>query len=400
MDYGTFFFTNIASVAVLTLCVCLLALYNRRVTGMKWLAGGLVVGLAKMILQGVEGKVSPELSNMPANGLYLISFMMQLVGLRWFVVRKPLRSWWPWIAIGLVLVVYIILFLEKIPYSANVINIPFVVVCGASAWILLKHGTGPFTAVSRVSAVILCGEMGLAAYRAVLTDLFYKRPWETELAESDPQWLYSLAGMAILATFMVMCYLWFLVTELQRELAALARTDPLTGALNRRVIEEAVLHETARSIRYGYPLCMIMIDIDHFKRLNDTRGHSAGDCALKVFVAKTRTLLRRQDLFARTGGDEFTILLPDSPESAGILTAERVRQTVETLEIPFEKKPLQFTISAGVAQLDPAHDGTEGMMQRADAALYKAKENGRNSVSALSPVIAMPAFSPDSLGNK
>jgi diguanylate cyclase (GGDEF)-like protein len=388
MDYGTLFFTNIASVAVFTVCIGLLALYNRRVTGMKWFAGGLIVGLAKMILQALEGKAPPGLSNMPANELYLISFMMQLMGLRWFVVRKPLRSRWPWIALGLVLAAYTILFLERIPYSANVINIPFVAVCGASAWILLKHGSGPFTAVSRVSAAILCGEMGLAAYRAVLTNLRYMRPWATKLAERDPQWLYSLAAMAFLATFMVMCYLWFLVTELQKELAEQASTDPLTGALNRRAMEEAALRETARSLRYGNPLCMIMIDIDYFKRLNDTRGHAAGDCALKAFVRKVKTLLRGEDLFARTGGEEFTILLPDTPESAGILTAERVRQAIEALEIPFEKKPIKLTISAGVAQLDPEGGGWEGMMQRADAALYKAKEHGRNSVAALSPKTA------------
>jgi diguanylate cyclase (GGDEF)-like protein len=337
--------------------------------------------LIKMILQALEGKAPPELSNMPSNELYLISFMMQLMGLRWFVVRKPLRSRWPWIAIGLVIAVYTILFLGRIPYSANVINLPFVAVCGASAWILLKHGSGPFTAVSRVSAAILCAEMGVAAYRAVLTDLRYMKPWATKIAERDPQWLYSLAAMAILATFMVMCYLWFLVAELQTELAEQARTDPLTGALNRRAMEEAALRETARSTRYDHPLSVIMIDIDFFKRLNDARGHAAGDCALKAFVRKVKSLLRGEDSFARTGGDEFTILLPDTPASAGSLTAERVRQAIEAMEIPFEKSPIKLTISAGVAQLDPDHGGLEGMMHRADAAMYKAKALGRNSVA-------------------
>jgi hypothetical protein len=184
MDYGTFFFANIATVTVFTVCLSLLAWYNRRVTGISWFAGGLIVGLAKLILQGLEGKVPTVFSDMAANEFYLVSFMLQLMGLRWFVVRKPMRSRWPWIATGLVLLAYSIMFLLRISYCGNVLNIPFVAVCGASAWILLKHGRRPFVPVSRVSAVILCAEMCVAAYRAVLTNLSYTRPWETDQAHT------------------------------------------------------------------------------------------------------------------------------------------------------------------------------------------------------------------------
>jgi diguanylate cyclase (GGDEF)-like protein len=388
MDYGTFFFANIASVSVFTVCICLLAWYNRHVVGMSWFAGGMIVGLVKLILQGLEGKVPPVLSSMLANELYLVSFTMQWMGLRWFVLHKPMRSRWPWIGLALVLTAYTGLYLGKVPYTGNVINIPFVVVCGASVWILLRYGRQPFAAVSRVAAVVLCGAMCVAAYRAALTNLRYIRPWETVHAQTDPRWLYSLAGMAFFATCMVMCDLWFLVTELSRELAEQARTDSLTGALNRRAMEEAALREMARSLRHGDQLCMIMIDIDNFKHLNDSRGHAAGDCALQAFARQIQTMLRRQDLLARTGGDEFTILLPDTPVSAGIAAAERVRQAIEALEVPFEGGPIKFTVSAGVAQLNPAQGGWEGMMKRADEAMYEAKRQGRNSVSSrlLEPV--------------
>jgi diguanylate cyclase (GGDEF)-like protein len=381
MDYGTYFFANIASVTVFTVSMSLLAWYNRRVEGIRWFAGGLIVGLAKLILQSLEGRVAVGLSSMTANELYLVSFMMQFMGLRWFVVRKPMRSRWPFVALGVVLAVYTVLFLLRVPYSGNVLNIPFVVVCGASAWILLKYGRGQFAVVSRVSAVFLGAEMSVAAYRAVLTNLSYRRPWETVRAQNDPRWMFSLAAMAFLATCMVMCDLWFLVTELEKELAEQARTDALTGAMNRRAMEEVGLRETARSIRHGHPLCAIMIDIDHFKRLNDAWGHAAGDRALQALVRQVQTMLRSQDFFARMGGEEFTILLPDSPVSAGILTAERVRRAIEAVEIPSETAPIKFTVSAGVAQLDPAQGGWEGMMKRADAAMYKAKEHGRNAVA-------------------
>jgi diguanylate cyclase (GGDEF)-like protein len=382
MDHGTFFFTNIASVTVFTVCIVLLAYYNPRVVGMRWFAAGMITGLVKLILQALEVELRPEASAMIANELYLVSFMMQMMGLRWFVVRKPMRSQWPWFVVGILLAAYTVFFLMKVPYSGNVLNIPFIVVCGASAWILIKNARGPFIAVSRVSAAVLSAEMCVAAYRAALTNLRYMRPWETVHAQTDPRWMYSLAGGAFLATIMVMCDLWFLVRELQRELAEQARTDPLTGALNRRAMEEAAQRETARSIRHDHPLCMIVIDIDNFKRINDTRGHAAGDRALEALVCRTKALLRTQDLLARTGGEEFAILLPDTPASAGMAAAERVRKAIEELEVPFESGPIQLTISAGVAQLESDRDGWEGLMRRADAAMYDAKKHGRNSVAA------------------
>ena len=377
MDYGTFFFTNIVSMTVFTVCVSLLAWRNRDVVGMRWFAGGLIVGLVKLILQGLEGKVPAVLGSMVPNELYLISSLLQLLGFHWFVVRRPFRHRWPFVVLGLSLAVYTAMFLGKIPYSGNVINIPNVLVCAASAWMLFRYGRA---AVSRVAAVIVSGEAAVMAYRALLTNLRYIRPWETFHAQSDPRWLYSLATAAFLATCMVMCYLWYLVTELSRVLAEQARTDPLTGALNRRAMEEAALRETARSIRYRRQLCMIVLDVDHFKELNDARGHAAGDCALHALVCQVKTMLREQDLIARTGGEEFTILLPDTPASAGLVVAERVRQAIEALEVPFEDQPIRFTVSAGVAQFDPDQGGWESMMRRADSAMYEAKEQGRNSV--------------------
>jgi diguanylate cyclase (GGDEF)-like protein len=377
MDYGTFFFTNIVSMTVFTLSVSLLAWRNRTVVGMRWFAGSLIALLAKLILQGLEAKVPAVIGGMAPNELYLVSSLLQLMGFHWFVVRAPFRHRWPFVAIGLALVVYTAMFLGRIPYSGNIINIPNVVVCAAAASMLLKHGR---RAVSRVAAVIVSAEAAVMAYRAILTNFRYTRPWETVDAQTDPRWLYSLAFASFLATCMVMCYLWYLVTELGRVLAEQARTDSLTGALNRRAMEEAALRETARSIRHGHGLCMIVLDVDHFKHLNDTRGHAAGDCALQALVGQVKTMLRANDLIARTGGEEFTILLPETPASAGIVAAERVRKAIEALAVPFENEPIRFTVSAGVAQFDPSSGGWESMMRRADTAMYEAKGLGRNSV--------------------
>jgi len=381
MDYGTFFFTNIASVTVFTVCIGVLAWYNRGATGMVWFAGAQIWGLIKLVLQGLEGKFPAIWTGMTANELYLVSIAMQWMGLYWFVVRKPFRSRRLWIPIGLVLAAYTFTFLARISYTGNVINLPFMALCGFSAWTVWRHRRGPFTVVSRVAVVILCGQMAVAAYRAILTNLRYAQPWKTVIAHSDPRWLYSLAAAAFFAACMAMCEMWFLVTELQGELDRRAHTDPLTGALNRRSMEEIALRETARSLRYGDALSMIMVDIDNFKHLNDTRGHAAGDCALQALVRRLNCVLRQQDSLARMGGEEFAILLPDTPGAAALTIAERVRQAVADLEVPFETGPVGMTVCAGVAQLDLACDWEE-MMRRADAAMYAAKRRGRNCVSA------------------
>jgi diguanylate cyclase (GGDEF)-like protein len=308
--------------------------------------------------------------------------MLQFMGLYWFVMRRPIRVRWPFVLIGLALGAYTAMFLARIPYSANVINLPNVAVNLASSWMLFRYGA---KVVSRVAAFVLGLSAIAMAYRAWLTNMRYIRPWETVHAQTDPRWLYSLAALAFLATCMVMCYLWYLVSELSRVLALQAHTDALTGALNRRAMEEVALRETSRSIRHGNPLCMIVLDVDHFKALNDARGHAAGDCALRALVTQVKSMLRVNDILARTGGEEFTILLPDTSALDGIFAAERVRLAIEKLETLFDDEPLKFTVSAGVAQLDPSQGSWENMMRRADSAMYEAKEHGRNAVRPVAP---------------
>jgi hypothetical protein len=191
MGYGTFFFTNVVSVTAFAVCLSVLAMRNRSVTGLKWLAGGLLVGLAKLVLQGLEGRTSPLISDMLTNELYPVSFLLQYMGLRWFLVRKPLQSRWPWWAMGLLIVLYTGMFLAKVPYSGNLMDITFVGICAASAWMLLSNGRQPFVAVSRAAAAILIADFFVSGYRALLTNINYMRPWETVNAHADPRWLYS-----------------------------------------------------------------------------------------------------------------------------------------------------------------------------------------------------------------
>jgi diguanylate cyclase (GGDEF)-like protein len=168
----------------------------------------------------------------------------------------------------------------------------------------------------------------------------------------------------------------------EMELARLARTDVLTGVTNRRYFFELAEIETQRAQRYKHPLTVIMFDIDHFKRVNDTYGHHAGDHILKNFARETQKLLRASDIFARYGGEEFIALLIETSPDAALETAERICHEVEALKIDFEGTHIPITTSVGLAfAQDNTNIKLEKLIDMADKALYQSKQNGRNKVT-------------------
>jgi diguanylate cyclase (GGDEF)-like protein len=164
-------------------------------------------------------------------------------------------------------------------------------------------------------------------------------------------------------------------------LAAMARTDALTELPNRRALEDNLKRCVARSARDGTWLGIVAIDIDHFKKLNDTHGHAAGDAVLAAVGKVLPAKCREGDVPARYGGEEFTLVLPGTDPPGCAVVAERVRRAIEALEITFEGRTLRATISVGVAAArGPATQPYSALMSRADAALYRAKHSGRNRV--------------------
>jgi diguanylate cyclase (GGDEF)-like protein len=161
----------------------------------------------------------------------------------------------------------------------------------------------------------------------------------------------------------------------QRELA---RTDDLTGAFNRRHFRELAVHEVAVAKRYHHPLAVILFDLDHFKRINDIAGHDAGDEALRRVARLVTGHLREADLFARYGGEEFILLLPGTTAPEAVLVAERIRTAIAAEGVMADHGFTAMTISSGVAELLPGDDSLELMIRRADDALYRAKNAGRN----------------------
>ncbi|KPK40183.1 MAG: hypothetical protein AMJ69_03270 [Gammaproteobacteria bacterium SG8_47] len=177
------------------------------------------------------------------------------------------------------------------------------------------------------------------------------------------------------------------ITQMERETTELrerikqarrdALLDVLTGLPNRLAYEERLAQELARTQRYGNPLSLLVLDVDHFKRINDTYGHSAGDKVLKVIGEVLAKNVRATDFIARYGGEEFVVLAPETDTQAGLAAADKLRQAVSACEFHYRGERVGITLSCGIAQCAP-DEGAQSLFERADRALYRAKSAGRN----------------------
>jgi diguanylate cyclase (GGDEF)-like protein len=156
--------------------------------------------------------------------------------------------------------------------------------------------------------------------------------------------------------------------------------DPLTGLHNRRHLDARLKAEFAFATRHQTPLSVLLIDIDHFKKINDTYGHAGGDAALRVLAEWMQKTVRAEDIVARYGGEEFAVVARGIEAPGAMLLADRVRMTAERLQVPHEGQIIAFTISVGVATMtrERVLPGVPALLKAADDALYRAKAEGRN----------------------
>jgi diguanylate cyclase (GGDEF)-like protein len=165
-----------------------------------------------------------------------------------------------------------------------------------------------------------------------------------------------------------------------KELALISRIDGLTQIFNRRHWQESLEQEYAKARRHNKNLSLIMLDLDHFKKLNDTYGHQGGDKVLIDVTQTIKSLLRIEDVFGRYGGEEFAIVLPETDLNGALDLAKRICETVAKTSISFQENTIQISISVGVSQLRSGDTSYEKLISNADEALYQAKANGRNQV--------------------
>jgi diguanylate cyclase (GGDEF)-like protein len=190
--------------------------------------------------------------------------------------------------------------------------------------------------------------------------------------------IYMTMGVAAVFNFM---FLFLIVLRLLRRLTVLVQRDALTGLYNRRAMEQMLDRAWSRWRRMAEPFTVVSVDLDHFKTINDTWGHHAGDEVLKAAAGKLVANLRAVDVVGRVGGEEFLAVLEGCPAATSTLTAERLRQAIGAEKVTVDEKvQVAVTASVGVATVSPADSDLGQMLRRSDAALYRAKREGRNRV--------------------
>ena len=213
----------------------------------------------------------------------------------------------------------------------------------------------------------------------VADNLFTRKP----ITKDDVRALVMVANQAALAIEN---------SRLYEQTLLSAKTDPLTGLWNHGYFQDALAQQLTLAGQRQEALCLVMLDLDHFKRYNDTLGHEAGNVVLKLVAAKLKEMCRRQDFVARYGGEEFAIILPQVSKGDGLLLAERMRVAIE--QYPFKQEDIQpakrLTLSAGIAAYPDDARTREELIHRADLALYAAKRAGRNRTIGHDPSLAQP----------
>ena len=202
-------------------------------------------------------------------------------------------------------------------------------------------------------------------------------------AELERVVIANMVVTIVCATGILLSFLWMTAERLQRDLEIQARLDGLTGLLNRRALEQEFAREAERSDRSKEALALVLLDLDHFKFVNDLYGHHAGDLLLCEVARILQQTLRRMDLVARIGGEEFVALLPQTGKTEADRIAERLRQEIQVSQVPFGRSQISVTASIGVAIWHGDGDEWESLLQRADAGMYLAKGAGRNRVECI-----------------
>jgi len=257
-------------------------------------------------------------------------------------------------------------------------SIVFGIVFAACARELLIRAESPLRIAYWLTGVSFAALSLLVFARAVL--LWQSSAESYGLFQNIPINPLTFLGICLLQFATMFGYVLMLDYRLVGELGKLASLDPLTGVFNRRRLEEEASRLEARSIRTGDPLAVMMIDVDHFKKVNDRYGHQVGDEVLRHVAKTIGAAIRTDDYFARYGGEEFCILLPSTTKDEAYVLGERLRQAYADNPFVIDGQRLQSTISIGIADSVDVGKAFKSLVLAADEALYDAKQAGRNLV--------------------
>ena len=384
MDAVTILHLGAVMLALGCLGLLLVRSNNPRLRGLGWLAGAFGVGCVGAILLTLPGGddvftiIGADISVLLALALLHVAVMEMMTGYHAF-------SWVSAVILAVMLVEDLLVLrgLSNGIHRGAIISLLVALQCSLTAELLWRTSSGPERPPAMFCSHILTlfAIFNVGRTALVLSPLLYRWKWPL-VAGGGTYAVYISTALGLAFGFF-----WMSTTHLSLQLERIAGTDPLTRLYNRRTFLDACSKEFESASPSERPFSILMLDLDHFKNINDRFGHSAGDTALVAAVAAMQNSIRGSDILARWGGEEFAALLPNATLDAAHVVAERIRANVEKTDIALEggqgghggDRRVQLTISIGLASWQPGED-IHGVMRRADQSLYMAKSRGRNLV--------------------
>ena len=373
----TLFLMLIAINVTLTLSVGLVARGKLR-DGMAYWAAGLACNAAGYVLFALRGQVSDLLSIVLANVFFASVFALFTEGVFQFQNRRP-RRWLVWLPV----VVTALLFGALIPWQAARVVAGTIIFSAQSAAIMVSL-------LQRRKTTVGVGQYFMVAGFLMMIIAFAFQGVGTLLRKDEvtsimtPHFVQTVIFLvATISVVVVSLGLVVMIKDRADELNRnLAMRDELTGLINRRSLLESLAQHLSAAKRHGQPLSLLMVDIDFFKRVNDTYGHLSGDKVLKTMASSIAQRTRAQDVPGRLGGEEFLVILPNSTEQGAWQLAENLRQGVEATAFQaVSGEPIAITVSIGLCALSQLPDPQcDDLIAASDQALYRAKAAGRNRV--------------------
>jgi len=341
----------------------------------KWALAAFLAAIALALIT-TRGRV-PDLVSLTLPAILMtFGFLVVWEGFRAFLGMSPLPKLVRALAVILPVILTVMGHLsDSFPLRSIINALCMVVFSCLIAWDLLRV-TDKKRLSLKVAAGLYLSNGFFALLRAMSVRIevhdLNQMQYSNMAASSLLWWLFSSISITL-------CMVMMTGEVLQENLDRLASLDPLTGVMNRRAFGHQSVRELARSRRLGQTMAVLMMDLDHFKLINDRLGHATGDIVLRLFVSVAQKVLRQEDIFCRWGGEEFVALLPGTTLAQAWIAAERLRTSfqAEAMGLAPEAAELGFTVSIGVAEWRLGEE-IEELLRRADHALYRAKERGRN----------------------
>lgn len=336
------------------------------------------------------------LSVIAGNGLICLGLVLYCHATHQFLTQSKLPRWMV-VALVLTLVATVATLGWPLHQRTAVLSLCYVVLMWPSVWLIVRRGWQAETSLRTVAVTMALAMLALL--------LRAGHAWTHPQDYTDILQASLGQGLTFLVAFISLlgAGFGFVLAVFERvtsQLEELATHDGLTNCLNRSTTDAMLVHELQRGRRLGAPLAFVLLDLDHFKLVNDRHGHRTGDAALRMFASTVREKLRESDVLGRTGGEEFGLILPGTDLPGAQRLVERIRLAVEAMPVRDEEgQPVRVTLSAGVAvALSDDDVSPEHLYGRADKALYAAKRGGRNRIELYGTegVSAFAAFGPTS----